>query len=284
MREPVASADGLRHRVAEREHRAAERGAAVARAPQELGARVAVVRALDDARQRLRDQTRARERMLVGVVVVSVHVERLGAVRERVHRRADRRPARQVERQLDVVDDRRRAARRRRRRASSARGRARRSTSSTPRLRTSSGSRRAGAPRPPRPPCRGRSRCRRRARRRSRRPARAPTPRRCGATGPRVQRACGSTGSSSSSQRGPATRSGALDAELVEHVRQLVEAPADDHASRDLANSTNACATRVSARPADRTSEIVARGLEPFDACRRRRCRRRCRPRSRSGR
>ena len=43
--------------------------------------------------------------MLVRVFVVSGDVQRLRAVRERVHRRADRRLARQVERQLGVVDD-----------------------------------------------------------------------------------------------------------------------------------------------------------------------------------
>src|SRR5471032_1453253 len=53
------------------------------------------------------------------------------------------------------------------------------------------------------------------------------------------------------------------DVELAEHLRQRVESPADDHPSRDLANSTNACATRVSARPAERTSEIVREGSRP---------------------
>ncbi len=49
----------------------------------------------------------------------------------------------------------------------------------------------------------------------------------------------------------------ALDAELVEQRRQLVEAPADDHdASRSRANATNASATLVRARPVADASEI----------------------------
>src|SRR5262249_11986731 len=48
----------------------------------------------------------------------------------------------------------------------------------------------------------------------------------------------------------------ALDPGLGERVRQLVEAPADDHVSRSRATSTNARAARVSDRPAARTRWI----------------------------
>ena len=105
VRQAVAAADRLRHRVREGEARAAERSAAVARTAQQLRARLEVARRLDDARQPLGDQPRARQRVLVRVLVVPDDVERLGAVCERVHRRADRRLARQVERQLRLVDD-----------------------------------------------------------------------------------------------------------------------------------------------------------------------------------
>src|SRR5204862_5828300 len=53
------------------------------------------------------------------------------------------------------------------------------------------------------------------------------------------------------------------DAEGADDLRQRVEAPADDHASRVRANSTNACATRVSARPPERTSQISRDGSSP---------------------
>src|SRR5207237_6542945 len=78
--EAVTAADRLCHRVREREARATERGAGVARAAEQLCPRLAVVRAVDDMRQRLRDQARAFERMAVRVGVVALDVRRLGAM------------------------------------------------------------------------------------------------------------------------------------------------------------------------------------------------------------
>ena len=67
-------------------------------------------------------------------------------MRERVERRAARLLARQLERQLRLVDDPRQCARRRRRRASAARVAHAEVRASTPRPSTSSGSRRAASP------------------------------------------------------------------------------------------------------------------------------------------
>ena len=105
MGQAVSAADCLRQRVREREAGAAERGAAMARAAEQLRASIEVAGCVDDAREPLADQLRAGERVLVRVLVVSSDVQRFGAVRERVHGRADCRLARQVERELGVVDD-----------------------------------------------------------------------------------------------------------------------------------------------------------------------------------
>src|SRR5262249_51361571 len=52
--------------------------------------------------------------------------------------------------------------------------------------------------------------------------------------------------------------------ELVAHLRDQGErSPANDHARRARAKSTNVCATRVSARPVERTSEISRAGSSP---------------------
>ena len=105
---------------------------------------------------------RAGERLLVALGVAVLDVERLGAVRERVQRRAGRHVARQVERQLDVVDDpdgpRPAAA------ALRSRGRASgcRSASSTRRRSRSSARARAAVRSPPTRTCRCRSPSRRR--------------------------------------------------------------------------------------------------------------------------
>ena len=118
---------------------------------------------VEHARQPFVDQPAAPRRGLRCVP----GVERLDAVRERVHRGADGLRPGEVECELRLVDDPGRpcpgaAA------PSSGRGRGRRRTSSTRRRSTSSGPRRAAGRSPPRPPCRCRSRSRRR-RRRSRR-------------------------------------------------------------------------------------------------------------------
>ena len=128
MRQPVAPADRLGHRVREREHRARERGAAVAGAAEQLGARLELLWSSDDARQPLGDQARAGERVLVGGGIVSLHVQRLGAVGERVHRRADGRLAPADRESARARRRSRWDARRRRRPASAARDRAPRSS------------------------------------------------------------------------------------------------------------------------------------------------------------
>ena len=69
-------------------------------------ARTAAVGSLGDRRQPLRDRCRAFERALVCRLVSPRDVEGLGAVRERVQRRADGLSPRQLEREVDLVDDR----------------------------------------------------------------------------------------------------------------------------------------------------------------------------------
>src|SRR5512132_2417359 len=56
----------------------------------------------------------------------------------------------------------------------------------------------------------------------------------------------------------------AADSELAEEAGQLMEAPADDHGTFSRANSTNASATRLGVRPVERTSEISRVGSRPF--------------------
>jgi hypothetical protein len=81
---------------------------AVRGAAQQLLACGAVARVGEDAWERAGDQRCARERLLVALRVVAFDVERLGAVREPVQCGAGRDVRRQVERQVDVVDDRHR--------------------------------------------------------------------------------------------------------------------------------------------------------------------------------
>ena len=57
-----------------------------------------------------------------------------------------------------------------------------------------------------------------------------------------------------------------LDSELGQHGGQLAESPADDHAIRPRANSTNASAARVGVRPAARDKGDLPRRVEPIDA------------------
>src|SRR5439155_13136489 len=55
-----------------------------------------------------------------------------------------------------------------------------------------------------------------------------------------------------------------LDVELGENRGELAEVPADDHVGRrERANSTNAWAARVSARPLARTRKISRTGSRP---------------------
>ena len=92
VRDPVAAAERLRHRVGEPHPRAGERRAGVHRALEEL---LPALAGFEHPRQRLGDERRAGERLAVGLVVSALDVERLGAVRERVHRRSGGLAARQ---------------------------------------------------------------------------------------------------------------------------------------------------------------------------------------------
>ena len=200
------------------------------------------------------------ERALVALVGAALRVERLGAVCERVERRADGLGARKVERQVDVVDDRREV------RAAAAAddaadpGCARRSSASTRRpSRSSAPTRPAVRTRPTRPaPCRWPSRRRPRARRRRRR---GTSIRSDGISDQRANmRQVEAIPALARDEQRP------FDAELGEHAGQLRERPADDqdagsvepradHCSgaRSRANSRKARVLRVSARPLERT-------------------------------
>ena len=67
MGRAVAAAEGLRERVAEREHRAAERGSGVAGAAQQLPARLGSPASQDDQRQPGADQLGAGEGVAVAL-------------------------------------------------------------------------------------------------------------------------------------------------------------------------------------------------------------------------
>ena len=262
MLQAVPAADRLRHRVGEREHRAGERLAAVAGAAQELCAQVTVERRLDDARQERGDEARALERVLVRVLVVAVRVQRLRAVGERVHRRPHRLLARKTDREADVVDD-----------------------AAEP----------SAAPAPAHAPTRVahaeerrplRARVRRRdgdeRHSRRRRDRLAEIDRAAAADGDdtvarRRRRLVDARGRHLVPARGRLERQleripacardeeRRADTELVAHFcEQRDRSPADDHCASLLrAKSTNACATRVSARPLERASEISRAGSSP---------------------
>jgi hypothetical protein len=82
-----------------------ERGAGVHRALEQPTAGVQVVGCVDDAREPLADQLRTRERLTVAFLVPPLDVQRLGGVRQGVHRRADRFRPRQADGELGLVDD-----------------------------------------------------------------------------------------------------------------------------------------------------------------------------------
>ena len=109
MRDAVAAAESLRHRVAEAEARAAEGSAGVHGALEQLPARLAVASLGEHAGERGGDQACAGERLPVGIGVAALDVERLRTMRERVQRRAARLTCGQPKRQLRVVDDARHA-------------------------------------------------------------------------------------------------------------------------------------------------------------------------------
>ena len=105
MRQAVAATERLRHCVAESEAGEGQRPATSLCSGQELLACLAVVSVDGNPRQRTTDQACAFESPAIPLLVATLDVERLGAVRERVHRGPDRLGAREVERQLRVVDD-----------------------------------------------------------------------------------------------------------------------------------------------------------------------------------
>ena len=105
VRDPVAAAERLRHRVAEAEPRAPQRGPGVHGALEQLAARLDVATVGENARQRGGDQGGARERLAIGLRVAARDIERLGAVGERVQRRPARFVLGKPERQLRLVDD-----------------------------------------------------------------------------------------------------------------------------------------------------------------------------------
>ena len=98
MRRAVAAAEPLGESVPEREERVAESGSGMTGAAEELLAGVEVGGPLDDVGEPRADQLGASERLGIGLGVVLVDVERLGAVREGVQCGADRLGAREVER------------------------------------------------------------------------------------------------------------------------------------------------------------------------------------------
>ena len=222
--------------------------------------------AVEHGRQRLGDQRRAGERVLVAGRVAGRRVERLGRVGERVQRRAARLAARQVERQPRLVDD---AGELRAAAAALdalllvARAEERRPLGA--RVGRRDGDDRAGRSARTRPsPCR--SRCRRRTGRPRRRPPPArPRPRRVSAgvcVRTPVKRR--STGTSASANRRARDQQRPVLPTSASTRPELGEPPADDHAgSRSRAKATNASAARVSARPLERTSEISRAGSRP---------------------
>ena len=253
VRRAVAAAERLGECVAEREHRAAERGAGMTGALEELRACLRVVGPPDHAGEPFADQLCARESIGVGL---GLSARGRRAPRRSVRARsATCRPSRVPAARASAAARRRSRAgwHRRRRRASGGPGRGRRRRTSTPPRSTSSAPRRAAARSRPTPPCPCRSHCRRRSRRSCRR---RPEPR-SGATAPPPS---DPLQSKTSRQRGLATTSGRSPAS----AGSSRDAPADDHpASSARANSTNASAARVGVRPEARASEISRRASSP---------------------
>jgi hypothetical protein len=97
VEDPVAAADRLCHRVAEPEAGGGKRGASMHGAVEERRACLEIVAVLEHGGERLADQARSLEGVLVALGVPALHVERLRAVSERVHRRAAAQLARQIE-------------------------------------------------------------------------------------------------------------------------------------------------------------------------------------------
>ena len=261
MRDPVAAAESLRHRVAEREHRPAERHPGMHRALEQTRPLVEIARLLDDAWKVGRDQPRPRQRMQVRLGVVSLDVQRLRAMRERVHRRPHGLGAGEVEREERLVDD------------------AGEVCAGAPAGHPPVGVPDAEERRPLRAGVGGRDRDDRHRRLRGDRLGKVD-----GAAASerdrRVARPGGGVGDTARRHLRPPRRrlerqvllppalardeERPLHAELLQDPRQRRDAPADDHDGRRVrAKSTNACAARVSARPLERTRKISRTGSRP---------------------
>ena len=91
--------------MAEPEPRGGQRRTGVHRALQKLRAGVEVIAVLEHARERLPDQARARQRLLVARGALAGDVERLRAVGQGVKRGTATLCPRQLERQLRLVND-----------------------------------------------------------------------------------------------------------------------------------------------------------------------------------
>src|SRR5918996_4057263 len=105
VREPVLAAERLRHRMTEPETGAGERRARVHCSLEQLPAAGGEVAVGEDERERVGDQPGSDERVRVGLRVPSLHVQRLGAVSERVQGGAAGLLLREVEGELRLVDD-----------------------------------------------------------------------------------------------------------------------------------------------------------------------------------
>src|SRR5437899_3649789 len=207
------------------------------------------------------DQPRAGKRMLVRLRVVSLHVQRLRAVRERVHRRPDGLRTRQGQCQLGLVHD-----------AGELRARAAAPHAAVgvadTEVRRPLRSRIGGGDRHDRDALLGGDRLPEvdGATPAERDDAVACSRRRIGDTVGRYLPPARRSLDRKLLRLPPVARDEQrpLDPELREHGAELPEPPADDHfGSRERANSTNACAARVSTRPLERTRRISRTGSSP---------------------
>jgi len=208
----------------------------------------AIVRRLEHTWERRRDQRRACERLVVSFCRSSADVQRLGTVSECVHGRPGRFGARQVECQVDVVDERDRMG------------------AGAAALHATVGRADAVEGRPLGARVRRRDVHERQPGLRGR--VLGGVDRRAAADGENAVRPCVDLDALGwhlppaadvrrQSEVVPAVardQERIVDAGHCERIGKLVERPAHDHeARRSFANSTNACAARVSARPAERT-------------------------------
>ena len=250
VRKAEGAAERLCDRVPQGEPGEGQRFAGRGRAVQQPVPRLAVVRRTDHLGQPRCDQRRSLEGPLVGGRVVPGDIEGLGTVGERVQRRAHRLGPRQVEREAGVVDDPLDPGA-----AAPADDPAIRGAHTEARRPLGAGvGRRHRDERQPAG--------RRRRLRGVDRGAAADREDPVGARShldPVGRNLRPNPGKREPDEALPARardEERPLDPECLEHTGQLVERPADDHARRPRANSTNDRLARVSARPAARTSWI----------------------------